>query len=103
MLNLRARQFVFMGWLQVQVDAGQVERKAQAAQQSMTRRAQRLDKAQAAATQAHHAAVQRQSSLQREHNTQPARASLQQVQLCTAPAQMKSCMFVVTASIIKGC
>ena len=98
MLDFRARHTVFMSCLQVQVDARQVERKAQAAQQSMTRRAQRLDKAQAAATQAHLAAVERQSSLQREHNIQPARASLQQVHLCPAPAQTNSYMFPVAAS-----
>ncbi|KAL3139922.1 hypothetical protein ABBQ38_004212 [Trebouxia sp. C0009 RCD-2024] len=61
------------------VDARQIERKAQAAQQSMARRAHRLEKAQAAATQAHLAAVGRQSSLQKEQHTQPARASLQQM------------------------
>lgn len=87
----------------MQVDARQVERKAQAAQQSMTRRAQRLEKAQASATQAHLAALERQSSLQREHNNQPGRASLQQVQLCTAPAHFKGYMSAATASTIKGC
>lgn len=61
------------------VDARQVERKAQAAQQSMARRAQRLEKAQAAATQAHLAAVERQGSLQKEQHIPPARATLQQM------------------------
>ena len=74
-----ARHVLLKNTVQMQVDARQLERKAQAAQQLMTRRAQRLEKAQAAATQAHLAAVERQSSLQREHNNQPARASLQQV------------------------
>lgn len=67
----------------VQVDARQIERKAQAAQQSMARRAHRLEKAQAAAAQAHLAAVGRQSSLQKEQHTQPARTSLQQVRTYT--------------------
>ncbi|DBA99749.1 TPA: hypothetical protein ACH3X3_012298 [Trebouxia sp. C0006] len=65
------------------VDSRQIERKAQAAQQSMARRAQRLEKAQAAAVQAQLAArhMKRQSSQQKEQQQvqQPGRATLQQM------------------------
>lgn len=71
------------------MDSRQIERKAQAAQQSMARRAQRLEKAQAAAVQAQLAArhMKRQSSQQKEQQQaqQPGRATLQQVSLCPAP------------------
>ncbi|DBB06539.1 TPA: hypothetical protein ACH3X1_012083 [Trebouxia sp. C0004] len=63
------------------VDSRQIERKAQAAQQSMARRALRLEKAQAAAVQAQLAArhMQRQSSQQKDQQQQPGRATLQQM------------------------
>ena len=55
----------------------------------MARRAQRLEKAQAAAVQAQLAArhMKRQSSQQKEQQQaqQPGRATLQQVSLCPAP------------------
>ncbi len=70
------------------MDSRQIERKAQAAQQSMARRAQRLEKAQAAAVQAQLAArhMQRQSSQQKDQQQpqQPGRATLQQVSPCPA-------------------
>ena len=68
------------------MDSRQIERKAQAAQQSMAKRAQRLEKAQAAAVQAQLAArhMQRQSSQQKDQQQQPGRATLQQVSPCPA-------------------
>lgn len=86
---------------QVQVDARQVERKAQAAQQSMARRAQRLEKAQAAATQAHLAAVERQGSLQKEQHIPPARATLQQVQ-CSQVCRLRCHAHTCNASSGSG-
>ena len=71
-----------MAATRVQVDARQVERKAHAAQQSMQRRTQRLEKAQAAAVQAQHAARDSERQINQhkaQHQQQHGRATLQQV------------------------
>jgi len=82
----KAAQLILLSFMGSQVDSRQIERKAQAAQQSMARRAQRLEKAQAAAVQAQLAArqMQRQSSQQKDQQQppQPGRATLQQVSPC---------------------